>query len=143
MAIRYYEQEVRAKLSNKRKLSDYLLQLVNTHLPQVKHVDLRFIFCTDEYLLAINQQFLDHDTFTDIITFDLSEDKEILEGEIYISVQRIQDNAAKFHTDYRQELHRVIFHGVLHLCGFKDKTTKDKELMRLQENSCLEAYFNS
>jgi probable rRNA maturation factor len=143
MAIRYYEQEVRARLKDKRKLSGYLLSLVKTHLPKVKHTDLRFIFCTDDYLLTINQQFLDHDTFTDIITFDLSEDKEKLEGEIYISVQRIQDNATKFHTDYRQELHRVIFHGVLHLCGFKDKTAKDKEQMRLHENGCLEAYFNN
>src|SRR5687768_8407247 len=122
MAIHYYEQEVKSKLSGKRALSQYLLQLVKEHLPGVKEIGLSFIFCTDTYLLGLNKQFLDHDTFTDIVTFDLSESKQELTAEIYISIERIIENALKFSTSYNHELHRVIFHGVLHLCGFKDKS---------------------
>jgi rRNA maturation RNase YbeY len=90
----------------------------------------------------MNQQFLKHNTFTDIITFDLSEAKDELTGEIYISVDRVADNAAKFNTTYNEELHRVIFHGALHLCGFKDKKKADQKNMRRNENLCLKNYFN-
>jgi rRNA maturation RNase YbeY len=88
----------------------------------------------------MNQQFLDHDTYTDIITFDLSETKELKLGEIYISIDRVKENAVKFGNEYTDELHRVIFHGALHLCGFKDKAKADKEEMRRQEDKCLQKY---
>lgn len=140
MPARFYEQDINAKLKDKRRLSAFLDDLVHRHL-EVKRCSLNYIFCTDEHLLQINKQFLDHDTFTDIITFDLSEGENDLTGEIYISVERVQENAAKFSTTYEQELHRVIFHGALHLCGFKDKKEADKKEMRRQEDLCLVGYF--
>ena len=140
MSARFYEQEVKSKLGDKRRLSVFLDGLFAQHRPEVKKVNLTYIFCSDEALLEMNQQFLDHDTFTDIITFDLSGKATELIGEIYVSVDRIADNAKKFRTDYQQELHRVIFHGALHLCGFKDKTKKDAAEMRAQEDNCLAAW---
>jgi rRNA maturation RNase YbeY len=141
MPARFYEQEVRSKLRDKRKLSAFLDALANKHLKKLSSVQLTYIFCSDEHLLQMNQQFLKHNTFTDIITFDLSEAKDELIGEIYISIDRVADNAAKFNTTYNEELHRVIFHGALHLCGFKDKTEADQKVMRRNENLCLKNYF--
>ncbi len=140
MPAKFYEQEVRPGLKNRRKLSSFLDKLAQKHLKQVREVALTYIFCSDEYLLAMNQQFLAHDTFTDIITFDLSETKEMLAGEIYISVDRVRENAGKFGVSYTDELHRVIFHGALHLCGFKDKKAADRDLMRKKEDECLRNY---
>ncbi|MBS1779532.1 MAG: rRNA maturation RNase YbeY [Bacteroidetes bacterium] len=141
MPARFYEQEVKANLKDKRKLSAFLGTLVSKHLKKIKNSSLTYIFCNDEYLLNINQQFLNHDTFTDIVTFDLSDNNEVLVGEIYVSVDRIRENADKFNTSYNDELHRVIFHGALHLCGFKDKTKADRETMRAMEDKCLKQYF--
>ena len=141
MAIYYYEENVQARLKQKRALSQFLKTLVLQHL-DIKKMELNYIFCDDTYLLEKNQQFLNHDTLTDIITFDLSESEDELQGEIYISVDRIKENAAKFSVDYNTELHRVIFHGALHLCGFKDKKKEDKALMTEMENDCLQKYFN-
>ena len=111
MAVRYYDQQVKSNLRNKRRLSTFLQELIRQQRVEVKHVDLTYVFCHDDYLLEINQEFLNHDTLTDIITFDMSEDQENLQGEIYISVDRVKDNAEKFKVSYEQELHRVIFHG--------------------------------
>jgi probable rRNA maturation factor len=94
---------------------------------------LNYNFCTDEKLLEINKEFLQHDYYTDIITFQLSEDKNIT-GDIYISLDRVKENAKFNKTTYTNELMRVIIHGVLHLCGYKDKTTKDQKLMREKED---------
>ena len=102
---------------------------------------LNYIFCSDEYLLAINREFLHHDFFTDIITFDLSEKGQPINAEIYISVDRVLDNAAKYNSSFKKELHRVIFHGVLHLCGYKDKKPKDAQIMRQMEEKGLKNYF--
>jgi rRNA maturation RNase YbeY len=143
MAIHYYEQEVPAKLKEKKKLSNFLFATVKSHLQEVTSVSLNFIFCSDAHLLQINKDYLQHDTLTDIITFDLSESPKKMLGEIYISIERIHENAVKFNTSYNEELHRVIFHGVLHLCGFKDKSTKDQALMRAKENECLQQYFQA
>jgi rRNA maturation RNase YbeY len=106
------------------------------------HIEqLNFIFCTDAYLLNINQQFLKHNTYTDIITFDYSnavktKPKDIT-GEIYISIERVKENAKTFKTNYQHELHRVMIHGVLHLCGFKDKKAAEQTEMRKQEDVAL------
>lgn len=143
MSARFHDQEVQSKLGEKRRLSTFLDELVRKYRPEVKKTGLTYIFCTDEALLAINRQFLDHDTFTDIVTFDLSEKETELTGELYISTERIAENAAKFKTTYQRELHRVIFHGALHLCGFKDKRKKDQEIMRVQEEACLDAWFST
>lgn len=141
MPAKFYEQEVSAKLKDKRKLSTFLDALVFKHRKKLQTAQLTYIFCTDAYLLQMNQQFLKHNTLTDIITFDLSEDNNTLQGEIYISTERVAENAAKFGKSYNDELHRVIFHGALHLCGFKDKTTADREEMRRKEDLCLKQYF--
>jgi len=142
MPAQFFEQEIKARLKDKRKLSTFLDTLVREHL-DVKKIQLRYIFCTDEYLLEINKQFLNHNTLTDIITFDLSETENDLTGEIYISVERVIENAEKFNKSYNDELHRVIFHGALHLCGFKDKKEDQKVEMRRQEDLCIERYLGN
>jgi probable rRNA maturation factor len=141
LAIRYFEEGVRSKLSEKRKLSAFIREIINEHL-ELRLWDITYIFCDDAYLLEKNVQFLNHDTLTDIITFDLSSNEDELISEIYISVERVAENAAKFGVSYRQELHRVIFHGVLHLCGFRDKKPAEKQEMRHMENLCLQKYFD-
>ncbi|MBS1589886.1 MAG: rRNA maturation RNase YbeY [Bacteroidetes bacterium] len=141
MAVRYFEQDVSAKLKDKRKLSQFLLQIIRQKRPDLKTIDLTYIFCNDTFLLDLNQRFLNHDTLTDIITFDMSENNHSLLSEIYISVERIAENARKFENAYLKELHRIIFHGTLHLCGFKDKTPNEKAIMTQEENHCLSQYF--
>jgi len=100
-----------------------------------------YVFCTDDYLLRINRDYLKHDYFTDIITFDLSQPGTgIIDAEIYISIDTVRDNANRFNTTIKNELHRVIFHGILHLCGYKDKTAKDQALMTKMEEHYLNDY---
>ena len=98
--------------------------------------DISYVFCDDEFLLSINKEFLSHDTFTDIISFDYSLDKEV-HGEIYISVERVRENAERFKSTFIDELHRVIIHGVLHYCGYKDKTEDASTEMRRKEDEAL------
>ena len=98
--------------------------------------ELNYIFCSDAYLLDINQKYLGHDTLTDIVTFDNSEDHKMIEGDIFISIERVRENAIKFDTD-ATELKRVMVHGLLHLIGYKDKDKAQKELMRNKENEHL------
>jgi probable rRNA maturation factor len=105
--------------------------------------ELSFIFCSDPYLLEINRQFLQHDFYTDIITFPLSDPGQPISGEIYISVDRVRENAAAFGSSLKKELLRVIFHGALHLCGYKDKSSKDEKLMRKMEEKYLALYDRS
>lgn len=140
MPISYHELAP-AKLKDRRRLSGFLKEKIQELKPEIKRSDISFVFCDDAYLIEINRQFLDHDTYTDIITFDLSEDPQFLQSEIYISVERVTENAAQFSKEYNQELHRVIFHGVLHLCGLKDKTVKEQKAMRSAEDSWLNTYF--
>ena len=104
---------------------------------------INYIFCDDAYLLRMNQDFLAHDTYTDIITFELSAKKAPLLSDIYISIDRVRENAMKLEVTFKSELHRVIFHGALHLCNYKDKTQKQSQLMRLKENEWLNNYFIS
>jgi probable rRNA maturation factor len=120
-----------------KEIITYLFKKEKTSLKQ-----LQYIFCSDEYLLDINRQHLNHDYYTDIITFDLSEKGEGVTGEIYISVDRIKDNAREFGVPVKHELIRVILHGALHLCGYKDKSKKHKELMTKMEDKYLK-YFLS
>ena len=103
---------------------------------------LNIIFCSDEHLLGINRDYLQHDYYTDIITFDLSpSSKSPLEAELYISIDRVKENASILGQPFYRELHRVIFHGLLHLLGYKDKLTKDQTLMREMEDRLLAEYF--
>ena len=98
--------------------------------------EINYILCSDEYLHQINVNFLGHDTLTDIISFDYSVGKE-LHGDIYISIDRVKENASEFDVDFANELHRVMFHGVLHYCGYKDKTESEKSVMRSKEDFYL------
>lgn len=141
MPATFQDNDIKSGLKDKRKLSAYLDSLVHTHLEGIKKIKLNYIFCSDDYLLEINKQFLNHDTYTDIVTFDLSETEHDLTGEIYVSTDRVRENAGKFGVGYENELHRVIFHGALHLCGFGDKKPADKQEMRRQEDLCLSAYL--
>ena len=104
---------------------------------------LQYIFCSDKYLLGINKSYLQHDYYTDIISFDLSETKGKLVGEVYISVDRVKDNAKTHNTTMKEELLRVIFHGALHFCGYKDKKPSDIKKMRAQEDKWLKSYLKS
>ena len=101
--------------------------------------DINYIFCDDEYMLGVNQQYLQHDTYTDIITFDYVEGK-ILNGDIYISTERVRENARIYQVDFENELKRVLSHGVLHLCGYKDKTDADAAQMREKENFAISLF---
>ena len=102
-----------------------------------KEGEINYVFCSDDYLHKINIEFLNHDTLTDIISFDYSVGKE-LHGDIYVSVDRVKENASDFNVEFRDELARVIIHGVLHYCGYKDKSDKDAKLMRRKEDYYLE-----
>ena len=98
---------------------------------------LSYIFCSDAFLADVNLQYLNHTTLTDIITFDTSENVHLIEGEIYISIERVKENALKFKVSLDQELHRVMVHGVLHLLGYSDKTSQQKKIMRKKEDAYL------
>jgi rRNA maturation RNase YbeY len=141
MPAKFYEQEVDAKLKNRRALSAYLDPLIKSQREEVKKVNLTYILCSDEYLHGINVQFLQHDDYTDIITFDLSEKESEVIGEIYISIERVAENAEKFKTTYDRELHRVIFHGALHLCGLRDKKPAEQKAMRAAEEAALAGWY--
>lgn len=101
---------------------------------------INYVFCSDEYLLGINRSFLNHDYYTDIITFGLSEPGQAVEAEIYISVDRVKDNAQQLGISFREEMLRVIFHGALHLCGYRDKKKSEISMMRDKENTYLRLF---
>lgn len=107
---------------------------------KIKLVSLSYIFCSDEDLLSINHAFLQHDYYTDVITFNLSPVGQPVEAEIYISTDRVKDNAQIFEVSVKSELHRVMFHGALHLCGYKDRTEREKQKMRKIEDHYLTLY---
>ena len=135
--ISFQNLSISFKLKDKTKLKLWIKSIVNKE----KHVigTLNYIFCSDDELLEINIKHLNHNTFTDIITFDYTEDKKI-SSDIFISIDRVIENSKKFDTSFENELHRVMIHGVLHLCGYKDKTKSDAELMRKKENWALKLF---
>ena len=129
-------------LKQRRLLKKFIIQLFIKEEKPLHSIDI--IFCSDEYLLEINKQHLQHDFYTDIITFDLSEfSSNPVIGELYISIDRVKDNSALRDEKFSTELLRVIFHGLLHLCGFKDKTKRDIKTMREKEDEYLGLYNNS
>jgi probable rRNA maturation factor len=133
--IRFFSEDISFKIDLPRKKILWIKEVARREKKTIKEIN--YIFCSDEYLLQLNQGFLNHKTLTDIITFDNSEGKNGLEGEIYISIERVQENAIKFNTEFEDELHRVMIHGVLHLIGYKDKKSSEKALMRKKEEACL------
>jgi probable rRNA maturation factor len=138
MAIKFYEADKKVKLPRKIELKRYLVDLFRREATPLQ--SLTFIFCSDEYLLAINREFLNHDYYTDIITFSLGPTGEPIVGEIYISLDRVRENAQSAKQLFLVELHRVIFHGALHLCGFDDKTRVQRRAMTRMENAYLHSY---
>ena len=139
MPVSFHEQTGVA-LRERNKLRAFIREIFSLEGHHVAVLDI--IFCTDDYLKSINVQFLQHDYYTDIITFNLTTPpaKEFT-GEIYISIDRVKENSITHATSFKNELHRVIFHGVLHLCGYKDKKRSDKALMSEKENAYLDMYF--
>ena len=132
--IAFYFEDIQPLRLKKIVLISHIKYLINSELMIVG--DLSIIFCSDDYLLNINKQYLDHDYYTDIITFNYVENKTI-SGDLFISVERITENAANYDTDMEKELLRVIFHGILHLIGYNDKTEEEKKLMRQKEDFYL------
>lgn len=140
--IRFFEEDISYKVKNKAALRLWITQTIQAEGFKLK--ELNYIFCSDDYLLQLNKQYLNHDTYTDIITFDNSSVKNVVLGDIFISIERIRENAAKFSITEINELHRVIIHGALHLLGYKDKTASDKEKMTFKEDFYLNKRgFNS
>ena len=126
-----FNSETSFTLKNQKKLVKWIGDVISSEGFQV--CEINYIFCDDSYLNKINQEFLNHDTFTDIISFDYTLGKEV-GGDIFISIERVLENAEKFNEVFENELHRVMIHGILHFTGYKDKTKKDKTLMRTKED---------
>ena len=139
MSITYYSENVPLPSFKKRILSQWIKAVALTYDKQIENVS--YLFCSDEKILEVNREYLQHDYYTDIITFDYSEGN-MISGDLIISLDTVQSNAKKFQTDYKDELYRVIIHGILHLCGVNDKTPKDQEIMTKAENGALEALKN-
>lgn len=138
-AVQFHYLASSPGLRQRQQLKAFLLSIFKSEKRTMK--SLSYIFCSDKYLLGINQQFLQHNDYTDIITFNLASGRAPVEGEIYISLDRVKENAVNLDQYFYMELHRVIFHGALHLCGYKDKTAKDISAMREKEDIYLKKYF--
>lgn len=133
--IRFFEEDIAYKLKQKAAVKQWITETIIAEGYKLK--ELTYIFCSDNYLLQINQQYLNHDTYTDIITFDNSDIASTIIGDIFISIDRIRENAVKFGIPEADELHRVIIHGALHLLGYKDKSPADKKKMTQKEDFYL------
>ena len=123
-------------IENEERLASWISEVITSE--GFKEDEINYIFCDDEYLFELNVEFLDHDTLTDIISFDYSIGK-IIQGDIFISIERVRENASDFNVSFLEELHRVMVHGILHYCGYKDKTDSEESLMREKENHYLNA----
>lgn len=134
-AIQFFEEDISYKLKNKTLVRQWIKDTIIAEGFKLK--ELTYVFCSDAYLLPMNQQYLDHDTYTDIITFDNSEVEGDIVGDIFISVERVRENAAKFNITESEELHRVIIHGALHLLGYTDKSVVTKKKMTQKEDEYL------
>lgn len=134
-AFRFFSDGIVFSMPQPRKTASWLMAVAKGErkVPQ----EINYVFCSDEHLLSLNRQFLRHDTYTDIVTFDYSGGLKNLVGEVYISIDRIRDNAKMLNLPFEVELRRVVVHGLLHLCGHRDKTKAEKAAMRKKEDHCL------
>ena len=132
-----FNYELDFKLEDEAIYSDWLSKVISSEMKSEGEIN--YIFCDDDYLVEINQQYLNHDTLTDIISFDYSIGKE-LHGDIYISIERVRENAVDFNESFEEELKRVLVHGVLHYCGYKDKSEEDEKLMRQKEEEKMKMF---
>ena len=134
MSVTYFNEDVPFPKLKRRSTTNWITETIN--LEEKSIGDISFIFCSDDYLLEVNKKYLTHDYYTDIITFDYVEGG-LISGDIFISIDRVKENAKLFSTSVENELNRVLVHGVLHLLGYKDKIKKDKTLMTFKENYYL------
>ena len=137
--VHFFSHDIQMRLKNTANLKHFIEFIFKKELQNLGSIN--YIFCSDKAILEINKKYLNHDFYTDVITFDLSLDNKAISGEVYISIERIRDNAKQLGVSIKSELHRVLFHAALHLCGYKDKKKKDKEIMRKKENELLAKYL--
>jgi probable rRNA maturation factor len=140
MSINFFNEDVPLPKLEKRKLISWIKNVIVKE--GKKTGDISFIFCSDDFLLEVNKKYLNHDFYTDIITFDYVEDN-LIQGDIFISLERVKENATSYKTTFDNENHRIIIHGVLHLLGYKDKLKEDKHLMTSKEDLYLKYLKNS
>lgn len=141
MAISFFSEEIKFDLPQKSRRKAWLKKI--SQLEGFKIGELNYIFCSDEYLYQINVDYLSHDTYTDIITFDNSDEEKMIEGDIFISIERVRENASKHQQEETAELSRVISHGLFHLMGYKDKSQEQSEAMRIKEEFAISLYKNT
>lgn len=134
MSINFFIEDVPLPKLKKRKLAEWIKSVITSEGKKIGEIS--FIFCSDQYLLEVNKKFLNHDYYTDIITFDYVEDL-VISGDILVSIDRVKENAFTYSTTFQNEIHRILIHGVLHLLGYKDKLKKDKDLMTFKEDTYL------
>jgi rRNA maturation RNase YbeY len=135
--ISFQTQDIELIMKEKNKIRQWIVDAIRNE--GKKSGDIAYVFCSDEYMLGMNQQYLHHDDYTDVITFDYTEGDRV-SGDIFISVERILDNSMQLKTTPEEELHRVMIHGVMHLCGYKDKKPKERANMTVKENQYLELF---
>ena len=141
MAIHFFSEEIPYTLKEKLNRKRWLTKIATNAGFKIK--ELNYVFCSDEYLYQMNRDYLKHDTYTDIITFDNSEKKDDIEGDIFISIDRVRENAKTLAQEVETEINRVLAHGLLHLMGYKDKTQEEAALMRLKEEESIKLYVLS
>ena len=141
MAIHFFSEEIPYTLKEKLNRKRWLTKIATNAGFKIK--ELNYVFCSDEYLYQMNRDYLKHDTYTDIITFDNSENKDDIEGDIFVSIDRVRENAKTHTQEVETEMNRVLAHGLLHLMGYKDKTQEEANLMRLKEEESIRLYVLS
>jgi probable rRNA maturation factor len=134
-AVNFFTEDIDFKVAHPRKTSAWITKIVKKEKAALASVN--FIFCSDRYLLGLNAKHLNHKTLTDIITFDYSTSRKSIEGDVFISIERVRENSVKFRKTFDDELHRVLIHGVLHLLGYDDNTPKAKSSIHEKEDICL------
>jgi len=138
--VHFFSHDIPTRLKNTASLKHFIELIFKKEMQSLNSIN--YIFCSDRAILEINKKYLNHDFYTDVITFDLSRDNKAISAEVYISIERIRDNAKQLGLSLHPEPHRVVFHAALPLCGYNDEKKKDKEIMRKKENELLSKYFN-
>ena len=138
--IHFFSHDIPTRLKKTTVLKHFIELIFKREMKNLDSIN--YIFCSDKAILEINKKYLNHDFYTDVITFNLSSNNKPISGEVYISIERVRDNAKQLGISIKSELHRVLFHAALHLCGYNDKKKNDKEIMRKKEDQLLTKYFN-
>jgi rRNA maturation RNase YbeY len=138
--VHFFSHDIPPSLKNIVNLKHFIELIFKKEMQSLNSIN--YIFCSDKVILEINKKYLNHDFYTDVITFDLSPNNKAISAEVYISIDRVRDNAKQLGLSIKSELHRVLFHAALHLCGYNDKKKKDMETMRKREEELLTKYFS-